>query len=50
VELNWRMTPEFLAQATSYAQQMLELKQIKAMPDMAALFDSRFSDEVAHQA
>ncbi len=50
VELNWRMTPEFLAQATSYAQQMLELKQIKAMPDMAALFDARFSDDVAKQA
>jgi NitT/TauT family transport system substrate-binding protein len=50
VELNWRMTPEFLAQATAYAEQMVALKQIKAMPDMAALFDLRFSNEVAKTA
>jgi NitT/TauT family transport system substrate-binding protein len=50
VELNWRMTPEFLAQATSYAEQMVALKQIKAMPDMGALFDLRFSNEVAKTA
>lgn len=50
VELNWRMTPEMLAQARNYAEQMVSLKQIKAAPDMNALFDVRFSDEVAKQA
>jgi len=29
---------------------MLALKQIKAIPDLAALFDPRFSDQVARQA
>jgi ABC-type nitrate/sulfonate/bicarbonate transport system substrate-binding protein len=50
VELNWRMTPEMLAECDSYAQQMLALKQIKAVPDMKALFDPRFSDDVAREA
>lgn len=47
VDLNWKMTPEMLAQCQAYAEQMLALKQIKAIPDMKALFDPRFSDEVA---
>lgn len=50
VELNWRMTPEMLAECHEYAGQMLALKQIKAIPDLAALFDPRFSDQVAQQA
>jgi NitT/TauT family transport system substrate-binding protein len=50
VALNWQMTPEMLAQCDAYADQMLSLKQIKAIPDMKALFNPRFSDAVAKQA
>jgi NitT/TauT family transport system substrate-binding protein len=50
VELNWRMTPEMIAQAKTYAQQMLELKEIKKLPDFTALLDPKFSDEVAQSA
>jgi len=47
VELNWRMTPEMIAQTKLYAQQMLEMKQIRVLPDFSTLLDPRFSDEVA---
>lgn len=50
VELNWQMTPEMMAQSRIYAQQMLELKQIRQLPDFALLLDPRFSDEVAKSA
>ena len=46
VELNWRMTQEMIGQAKTYAQHMLDAKQIRALPDFAFL-DPRFSDEVA---
>jgi len=49
VELNWQMTPEFLGGAAAYAEQMVALKQIKAVPDLKSLFDTRFSDSVAKQ-
>ena len=47
VELNWEMTPEMIADAKTYAEQMLALKQIRALPDFATFFDTRFSEEVA---
>jgi NitT/TauT family transport system substrate-binding protein len=50
VELNWRMTPEMIAETKIYAQQMLELKQIRALPDFATFLDQKFSDEVAQNA
>jgi NitT/TauT family transport system substrate-binding protein len=50
VELNWRMTPEMMTQTRIYAQQMLELKQIRALPDFDVFLDPKFSDEVAKQA
>jgi NitT/TauT family transport system substrate-binding protein len=50
VELNWQMTPTMMANAKSYAEHMQELKQIKAVPDMSALMDTRFSDAAAHGA
>ena len=50
VELNWRMSPEFVEEANHYAEQMLALKQIKAIPDMKALFNTSFSDAIAKQA
>jgi NitT/TauT family transport system substrate-binding protein len=50
VDLNWKMTPQMLTQCQAYAEQMVALKQIKAVPDLKALFDTKFSDEVATQA
>ena len=50
VELNWQMTPDFITESTHYAEQMLALKQIKAIPDLKALFDTRYSDAVAKLA
>ncbi|MBL6077674.1 NrtA/SsuA/CpmA family ABC transporter substrate-binding protein [Belnapia sp. T18] len=50
VELNWQMTPEMVTRAKTYAEQMLSLKQIRAMPDFAGFFDARFSDELAKTA
>jgi ABC-type nitrate/sulfonate/bicarbonate transport system substrate-binding protein len=50
VELNWRMTPEMQSEVKSYADHMLELKQIRAVPDFALLMDTRFSDELSHGA
>jgi ABC-type nitrate/sulfonate/bicarbonate transport system substrate-binding protein len=50
VELNWQMTPEMVGEARIYAQQMLELKQIRQLPDLATFIDTRFSDDVAHTA
>jgi len=50
VELNWRMTPEMMTQTRIYAQQMLELKQIRALPDFDVFLDPKFSDEVAKEA
>lgn len=50
VELNWRMTPEMVAAGKTYAEHMLELKQIRALPDFATFFDTRFSDALAQAA
>jgi ABC-type nitrate/sulfonate/bicarbonate transport system substrate-binding protein len=50
VELNWRMTPEMVSAAKSYADHMLDLKQIRAVPDFTTFMDTRFSDELSHAA
>jgi NitT/TauT family transport system substrate-binding protein len=50
VELNWRMTPEMQSEVKSYADHMLQLKQIRAVPNFALLMDTRFSDELSHGA
>jgi len=47
VELNWRMSPEMIAEGKTYAQHMQELKQIRTLPDFATFFDTRFSDALA---
>ncbi len=47
VELNWQMTPLMMQQTRAYADQMLALKQIRALPDFAAFMDPQFSQEVA---
>ena len=46
VELNWQMTPLMIQQSKTYADQMLAMKQIRALPDFGFL-DTKFSDEVA---
>lgn len=50
VELNWQMTPQMVAAAKLYADQMLAMKQIKRLPDFDTLLVTRFSDELAHAA
>jgi ABC-type nitrate/sulfonate/bicarbonate transport system substrate-binding protein len=50
VELTWRFGPTETKQARTYAEHMLELKQIKQLPDFATFFDTRFVDEIAKQA
>jgi NitT/TauT family transport system substrate-binding protein len=47
VELNWKMTSEMVQAAKTYAEHMVELKQIKQAPDFAAFFNTSFSDELA---
>jgi len=47
VELNWQMTPLMVQRSRTYAQHMLELQQIRALPDFNTLFNTRFSDELA---
>ncbi|MBL8671371.1 MAG: NrtA/SsuA/CpmA family ABC transporter substrate-binding protein [Alphaproteobacteria bacterium] len=47
VELTWRMDATMLQQAKTYAQYMLELKQIKRLPDFDSFFNTKFSDELA---
>jgi NitT/TauT family transport system substrate-binding protein len=50
VELTWRFGPTEIQQAKTYAEHMLELKQIKQLPDFAGFFDTRFVDDLAKQA
>ena len=50
VELTWRFGETEIKQAKTYAEHMLELKQIKKLPDFATFFDTRFVDELKKQA
>jgi len=50
VELTWRFGPTEIQQAKTYAAHMLELKQIKQLPEFASFYDTRFVDELAKQA
>ncbi len=47
VELNWQMTPAMMEAGKTYAQHMLELKQIRALPDFGTFFDPKISDQLA---
>jgi ABC-type nitrate/sulfonate/bicarbonate transport system substrate-binding protein len=47
VELNWKMTPEMVEAGKTYAEHMLELKQIRTLPDFAAFFDTKISDQLS---
>jgi len=50
VELTWRFGETEIRQAKAYAEHMLELKQIRQLPDFASFYDTRFVDELARQA
>jgi NitT/TauT family transport system substrate-binding protein len=47
VEYTWELTDTVMTQARSYAQQMLELRQIRALPDFAKFLNPTFSRRVA---
>ncbi len=46
VELTWKMGPDQIERAKIYATHMLELKQIKRLPDFATFIDTSFVDQV----
>jgi ABC-type nitrate/sulfonate/bicarbonate transport system substrate-binding protein len=50
VDLTWRFGDTEIGQAKTYAQHMVELKQIKQVPDFTTFFDTRFVDEMKKQA
>jgi NitT/TauT family transport system substrate-binding protein len=50
VELTWKFGATEIQQAKTYATHMLELKQIRQLPDFAGFFDTRFVDDLAKQA
>lgn len=50
VELTWRMDDTMIARVKIYAQQMLELKQIRALPDFTAFLKPAMNDELAKSA
>jgi NitT/TauT family transport system substrate-binding protein len=50
VELTWRFGPPEIAQTRIYAEHMLELKQIRQLPDFAAFFDTGMAEAMASRA
>ncbi len=50
VDLTWRFGETEIGQSKTYAQHMLELKQIKQLPDFATFFDTRFVADMAKNA
>lgn len=50
VELTWRMDETMLRQSRTYGQQMLDMKQIRQLPDFSKFFDTRFNDDLAKSA
>jgi NitT/TauT family transport system substrate-binding protein len=47
VEYTWQLTDTVLTQARTYANQMLEMKQIRALPDFGKFLNPTFSKAVA---
>jgi NitT/TauT family transport system substrate-binding protein len=47
VEYAWRLDDKVLGQAKTYAQQMLELKQIRQLPKFDTFLDPKFSNQIA---
>jgi NitT/TauT family transport system substrate-binding protein len=50
VELTWKFGATEIAQAKTYAEYMLQLKQIRQLPDFATFYDTKFVEELAKQA
>jgi ABC-type nitrate/sulfonate/bicarbonate transport system substrate-binding protein len=50
VELTWKFGAKEIGQSKTYAQHMLELKQIRQLPDFASFFDTRFVEKMEKQA
>ncbi len=50
VDLTWRFGDTEISQAKTYAEHMLELKQIKRLPEFATFFDTRFVNELMKQS
>jgi len=50
VELTWKFGAKEIGQSKTYAEHMLELKQIKQLPDFATFFDTRFVEALEKQA
>ena len=50
VELTWKFGATEIQQAKTYAEYMLQLKQIRQLPDFATFYDTRFVEELAKQA
>lgn len=48
IEYAWKLDGTVLGQARTYAQQMLEMKQIRALPKFETFLNSKFSDEIAN--
>jgi ABC-type nitrate/sulfonate/bicarbonate transport system substrate-binding protein len=48
VEYVWKLDDKVQGQAKTYAQHMLDLKQIRALPDFATFLNPKFSNEVAN--
>jgi len=47
VEYVWKLDDKVLGQARTYAQQMLELKQIRQLPKFDTFLNPKFSNEIA---
>ncbi len=47
VEYVWKLDDKVLGQAKTYAQQMLELKQIRQLPKFDTFLNPKFSNEIA---
>jgi NitT/TauT family transport system substrate-binding protein len=47
VEYTWKLDDTVMKQARAYAQQMLEMRQIRALPNFDKFLNPRFSNEVA---
>jgi NitT/TauT family transport system substrate-binding protein len=47
IQYVWKLDETVQRQARTYAEQMLSLRQIRALPDFARFLNPRFSDEIA---
>jgi NitT/TauT family transport system substrate-binding protein len=50
VQLDWQMTPTMIGEVKSYANHMLAMQQIRALPDFTTLLDPTLSQELAKGA